>query len=356
VAAHKRIIEQLCHAGVTCSFVMLDNECSSTLQTFLHKESIKFQKTPPGIHHSNAAKRAIRTFKNHFVAGLCTVNTSFPLYLWDKLLLQAELTLNLLRGSRMNPKLSAWEHLYGIFDYNATPLGLPGTRVLVHDKPSDRNSSAPHGQDAWYIGPALHHYRCYNVWMWDTRCEREPDTLTWFPQQYTMPTPSALDIIAAGIQDIATTLNHPGPNSPLNPLMTQQAAALSDIVTIFNGVLPADDDEDTPSHLRVETKKEGEPQPASTPTLPTPTLPTADPTPPNPPPITTILPPPTPLITYADAVCHKSRCKAMPKPTTPAIVAPVPPSQHSPSKSTLSYKTCDSIQHSQTDYQHSSFV
>jgi hypothetical protein len=25
VAAHKRIIEQLCHAGVTCSFVMLDN-------------------------------------------------------------------------------------------------------------------------------------------------------------------------------------------------------------------------------------------------------------------------------------------------------------------------------------------
>jgi hypothetical protein len=40
--------------------------------------------------------------------------------------------------------------------------------------------------------------------MWDTRREREPDTLTWFPQQFTMLTPSALDIIAAGIQDIAT--------------------------------------------------------------------------------------------------------------------------------------------------------
>jgi hypothetical protein len=81
-------------------------------------------------------------------------------------------------------------------DYNATPLGPPGTRVLVHDKPSNRNSWAPHGQDAWYIGPALDHYQCYNVWMWDTRREREPDTLTWFPQQFTMPTPSALDIIA----------------------------------------------------------------------------------------------------------------------------------------------------------------
>jgi hypothetical protein len=167
--------------------------------------------------------------------------------------------------------------------------------------------------------------------MWDTRHKREPDTLTWFPQQFTMPTPSALDIIAAGIQDIATILNHPGPNSPLNPLTTQQAAALRNIVTIFNGVLPVDDDEDTPSRLRVETEKEGEPQhgvlpvdndkgtpsrlrvktekegelqPASTPPLPTPTLP----------------------ITYADAICRKSRGKATPKPTTPAVVAPVPPS------------------------------
>jgi hypothetical protein len=141
-----------------------------------------------------------------------------------------------------------------------------------------------------------------------------------------MPTLSALDIIAAGIQDIATALNRPGPNSPLNLLTTQQAAVLCNIVTIFNGVLPVNDDEDTPSHLRVETKKEGEPQPASTPTLPTPTLPTANPTPPNPPPITTILSPPTPPITYADAICRKSRCKAMPRPTTPAIVAPAPPS------------------------------
>jgi hypothetical protein len=43
LAAHKRIIERLRRAGITCSFVMLDNECSSALQTFLHEESIKFQ-------------------------------------------------------------------------------------------------------------------------------------------------------------------------------------------------------------------------------------------------------------------------------------------------------------------------
>jgi hypothetical protein len=78
---------------------MLDNECSNALQQFFHEESIQFQKTPAGMHHRNAAERAIRTFKNHFVARLCTVKPSFPMYLWDKLLPQAELTLNLLRGS-----------------------------------------------------------------------------------------------------------------------------------------------------------------------------------------------------------------------------------------------------------------
>jgi hypothetical protein len=62
--------------------------------------------------------------------------------------------------------------------------------------------------------------------MWDTCCERETDTLTWFPQQVTMPTLTAVDIIAAGIQDITTTLSDPKPNSSLNPLMTQQAAVL----------------------------------------------------------------------------------------------------------------------------------
>jgi hypothetical protein len=71
-----------------------------------------------------------------------------------------------------------------------------------------------HGQDAWYIGPALDHYHCYTVWMWDTCCEWETDTLTWFPQQVTMPTLTAVDIIAAGIQDITTTLSDTKPNSP----------------------------------------------------------------------------------------------------------------------------------------------
>ena len=122
---------------------MMDNECSNALKQFLTDERVAFQLTPQGIHRRNTAERAIRTAKNHFIAGLCTVNPKFPLYLWDKLLPQAELTMNMLRGSRMNPKLSAWDQVGGVYAYNSTSIGPPGTRVLVHEKPNHRGTWPP---------------------------------------------------------------------------------------------------------------------------------------------------------------------------------------------------------------------
>ena len=60
--------------------------------------------------------------------------------LWCRVLQQAELTLNLLRLSRLNPKLSAYAHLEGAFDFNRTPLVPPGVKILVYERPSQRGS------------------------------------------------------------------------------------------------------------------------------------------------------------------------------------------------------------------------
>ena len=70
------------------------------------------------MYRRNAAERAIRTFKSHFLAGLATYNPNFPTTKWDRLLHQSELTLNLLRTSRVNPKLSAYDYLVVNFDFN----------------------------------------------------------------------------------------------------------------------------------------------------------------------------------------------------------------------------------------------
>jgi hypothetical protein len=86
---------------------VLDNECSADLKKAFTKYNVQFQKVPPKEHRVNAAERAIRTFKNHFVATLCSVDSRFPLNLWDRLLPQTTLTLNLLRSSRIHPSMSA---------------------------------------------------------------------------------------------------------------------------------------------------------------------------------------------------------------------------------------------------------
>ena len=183
------------------------------------QEHIDYQLVPPHVHRRNAAERAstIRTFKNHFVATLCSTDPAFPLFLWDRLLPQAMLTLNLLRGSRMNPKLSAHAQLFGPFDYNRTPLAPPGTRVIIHDKPSNRDSWAAHGLDGWYLGPALESYRCYLCWLTETRRERICDTVAFLPLHVALPVATANDMILASLRDIVAALQMPVHNLDLVP-------------------------------------------------------------------------------------------------------------------------------------------
>jgi hypothetical protein len=116
---------KLVTAGLRPKLHRLDNECSTILKQFMLDEDIDFQLTPPGMHRRNAAERAIRTLKNHLIAGICSTNPDFPLHLWDRLLPQCLLTLNLLRSSRINPAISAWAQVNGPIDFNRTPLAPP---------------------------------------------------------------------------------------------------------------------------------------------------------------------------------------------------------------------------------------
>jgi hypothetical protein len=108
---------------------------------------------------------------------LCSTDEAFPLKLWDRLLEQAQITLNLLRGSRVTPRLSAQAQLYGAFDFNCTPLGPPGMRVLIHELPNHHGTWLPRAILGFYTGPALEHYICYKVWVVETNSERIANTL-----------------------------------------------------------------------------------------------------------------------------------------------------------------------------------
>jgi hypothetical protein len=75
-------------------------------------------------------------FKAHFLSILASVDPAFPPNRWDLLLPQAELTVNLLHQSTLYPKMLAWEHLNGFYNFDATPMGPPGCRIISHAKGS----------------------------------------------------------------------------------------------------------------------------------------------------------------------------------------------------------------------------
>jgi len=155
------------------------------------------------------------------------------MHLWDRTIPQAELTLNLLRGSRINPKLSAWEQLHGRYDYTRNPIAPPGIKVLAHLKPDQRSTWAFHATPAWYIGPALEHYRCYKVWIIATRQERIVNTLTWLPTKITMPTATPEEMIEAVLQDLKTILEQPPTDTLIATLPPTKLQQLQQLIDIF---------------------------------------------------------------------------------------------------------------------------
>ena len=159
----------------------------------MDKNKIKWQLVPPGNYRRNPAERHIRTFKNHFISILAGTDPEFPLHLWDKLIPQACIKINLLCNSHRNPQLSDEAHLNGNLDYNTTPLALPGTKVVSFEPPDKRTSWATHGILGWYVGPSLHNYRCRKIYVTKTAVPRVCDTVKLFPKYFKMTFLSSAD-------------------------------------------------------------------------------------------------------------------------------------------------------------------
>jgi hypothetical protein len=110
IVAKNTIMTHLAARGLLADLQILHNEASAAYkEAILFKWNAKFQLVPPDMHCQNWAECAIHTFKDHFLAIMAGVDSAFSLYLWDLLLLQAELTFNLLHQAMLNPRISAWE-------------------------------------------------------------------------------------------------------------------------------------------------------------------------------------------------------------------------------------------------------
>ena len=210
----------------------MDNQCSKTIQKFIESTNAKIQLVNPDDHRVNAAERAIQTWKNHWIAGMGTLDPNCPLQLWCQFIDQGQDTLNMLRTSRVNKKLSAYAILDGQFEFDKTPLAPVGTKALVFLDPKKRTSWQSHAVDAWYVGPAKKHYRCFKFFIPETKGYRIANTAKFYPAHCKKPTIEPGDTIRLAAQDLLAALKHKNQLAPIS-LHHKHTEALRQLAEIF---------------------------------------------------------------------------------------------------------------------------
>ena len=233
-SAWEKVHSSLKLQGHAPTLHILDNECSNDLKQAFAKYNVDFQRVPPKEHRANASERAIRTFKNHFISILCSIDSKFPMNEWDRLLPQSILTLNLLRSSRIHPSLSAHASIFGQYDFNKTPIAPPGTKIVAHTAAEGRPTFGQHGKVGWYIGPSPEHYRCYKCYFPDTMSERDVLKVDFFPEKTPFPSITSADYLKQTAEDLLQLLSPTAPshNNPLefgSPILN----AFRDVATIL---------------------------------------------------------------------------------------------------------------------------
>ena len=209
---------------------ILDNEASAEFKKEIQK-NCAIQLVPPDNHRRNLAERAIQTFKSHFKSILAGVDDSFPMRLWDRLLPQTILTLNLLRQSNAVPTISAWQYVHGHFDYNKMPLAPMGCAVQLYQNSEKRTSWGANAIDGWYLQTSPEHYRCHIIYVKQTKSERVSDTVFFKTKFITQPTLTPADVITKALNDLTQALKGKSNQQGLD-----QIDALTKLNDILNNV------------------------------------------------------------------------------------------------------------------------
>ncbi len=227
IRAYQELVDRLRSAGIQPKLHLLDNKCSNDFKESIRANNMKYQLVPPHDHRRNIAETAIKVFKAHFISILCGCDKSFPLHLWDRLLPQAEHTLNMLRTSSMTPTISSYVHLWGQHDYNANPFAPLGCKVEAHVTPGVRETWAPHTASGYYIGNAWEHYRCHEVYISDTKSMRTCLSVFFKHKYLTMPTVTPADALIRAADYLTDAI------SGLLPTHTVTADAVDQLLEIY---------------------------------------------------------------------------------------------------------------------------
>lgn len=196
--------------------------------------NLDYQLASPHDHRLNPCERAVAVFKEHLISILAGVDPNFPAVLWCRLIPQTVTTLNMLRKSRINPRLSTHDQLFGVYNYNRCPLAPLGTKIIIHDKPDARPTWGFHGSKGWLIGNAPHHYQHLKVYIPKTGGTRVSDTIQLFPHTYKLPHNSQTDRATAALEDFTEAITKLKPRGPPSVKDSTQHKFLQELHEVLN--------------------------------------------------------------------------------------------------------------------------
>ena len=119
---------------------------------------------------------------------------------------QAQDTINMLKRAQTHPKLSAYHVLDGVHNYNRVLFAPPGTPATVFNPPEIRDSWEPRALDAWYVGPAYNHYRCWKFFIRSTGGYRISGQANFYPQHCQVPIEHPWDEIKRVAKDLTEAI------------------------------------------------------------------------------------------------------------------------------------------------------
>jgi hypothetical protein len=97
ILARNWALTRMQRQGINPKHQILNNQASDSYKDAIRASGgMSYQLVPPDDHRCNMAKKAIQTFKDHFIGVLSGCAVTMPIHLWCQLLPQIEQQLLLL--------------------------------------------------------------------------------------------------------------------------------------------------------------------------------------------------------------------------------------------------------------------
>ena len=209
------------------------------IQAIHKRKKLEYDLVPKGQHRQNLSERALQTWKAHTIGALSGVSATFPLGLWDELLPQLNMQVNILRYSNIHPKVCSWTVLNGAHDFDRHPLAPLGVEIQMLDHHDKRKTWGLKSKPGYYVGTSLEHYSYYLGCMNYTKRIRGSDTVKLNHKYITTPSITTGDTIVNADQQLTSALRGSIPPS-LVKIEIDHLRALTDI---FNATKEIYDDQ-----------------------------------------------------------------------------------------------------------------